>query len=198
MPPRVTQVRTAGDYPHELDSDEARQQVDRMFTRFGEMTGKVTGQYAAVTAVPTSFAQIFNVPRFGELMVELTDYVVNELPWAKRLRLRELALLALYERQRCDYAYRVHLRAGAAAGITEEQIADMPLYRTSEAFDDEERDVIEFTHGVLENLVSDELFERLKARYGEQEVVEMTAVVSFWAFWGMMIGTLQPDYEPIH
>jgi alkylhydroperoxidase family enzyme len=196
--PRVKQIATADDYPYDLGDEEVQAQVARAFARFDSMTRRAAGQYSGAATVPNSFAQIFNVPRFGELMVELTDFVVNDLPWAQRMKLRELALITLYERQRCDYAYRIHVAMATAAGVTEQQIADLPVYRTSDAFDEEERDVIEFTHAALDNHVSDELFERLQMRYGEQQAVEMTAVVAFWAFWGIIINTLQPELGTTH
>ena len=58
--------------------------------------------------------------------------------------------------------------------------------------------MIEFTHAALDNHVSDELFERLVARYGEQQTIEMAVVVGFWTFWGILINTLRPDYAPAH
>jgi alkylhydroperoxidase family enzyme len=196
--PRVKQIRTVDDYPHELGTDEQRAQLASAFERFETMAKRWAGPYAGATTVPNSWAQIFHVPRFGELVLELADFVLNDLPWAQRMKLRELAILTLYERQRCDYGYRAHLGPAIAAGITEEQIAELPVYRTSEAFDDEERDVIDFTNASFDGHVSDELFERLKARYGEQQMVEMTAVVAFWALWGIVITTLQPEYVPVH
>jgi alkylhydroperoxidase family enzyme len=196
--PRVKQIRTVDDYPHELTSDDERVQLARTFSRFGELAKTWGGAYTGTVTVPNSWAQIFHVPRFGELVLDLADLVLNDLPWAQNMKLRELAILTLYERQRCDYGYRAHLGPAVAAGITEEQIAELPVYRTSELFDDEERDVIQFTHAALDGHVSDELFQRLQSRYGEQQMVEMTAVVAFWSLWGIMINTLQPDYVAVH
>jgi alkylhydroperoxidase/carboxymuconolactone decarboxylase family protein YurZ len=196
--PRVKQVHTIDEFPHDLDNQEVQAQVARTFARYDGLTRRASGQYSGATTVPNSFAQIFQVPRFGELIVDLTDFVVNDLRWAQQMKLRELAILTLYERQRCDYGYRIHLRIAAAVGVTQQQIADLPLYRASDAFNDEERDVIEFTHAELDNHVSDELFQRLQSRYGEQQMVEMTIVVAFWALWGMVINTLQPDPDSAH
>jgi alkylhydroperoxidase family enzyme len=196
--PRVKQVRTADEYPYARDSPEIQAQIERTFTRFTETAKRWAGPYKGAVTVPNSWAQIFNLPKFGELMLDMTDFVLNDLQWGQRTKLRELVLLSLYERQRCDYGYRAHLAPAAAAGITELQISELPVYRTSGAFDEEERDVIEFANAAFDNHVSDELFKRLADRYGEQEVIEMAVVVGFWAFWGVLINTLQPDFAPVH
>jgi len=186
----------ADDYPHDLATDEQRNQLARTFSRYEAHAKTWVGGYAGTPTVLSSWAQTFNVPRFGEILLDYADLVINELPWARDMKLRELAILTIYARQRCDFGYRAHLGPAAAAGITGEQIAELPVYRTSDAFGEEERDVIEFTHAALDGYVSDELFEKLRARYGEQQMVEMTVAVSFWALWGVLINTFQPDYVP--
>jgi alkylhydroperoxidase family enzyme len=192
--PRVKQIRTLDDYPHDVTNDDARVQIEQCFDKFAALSQKWGGPYTGTINVPNSWAQLFHVPRFAELVLELADYVLNDMPWAQNLKLRELAILALYQRQRCDYGYRAHLGPAAAAGITEKQIAELPVYRTSNEFDSEERDVIEFTYSAVDGNVCDELFQRLEKRYGEQQTVEMTATVAFWALWGIVINTLQPEY----
>jgi len=193
---RVKQIRSAEDYPHELASPEAQEQLARVFTAYERFTRSWPALYGKGQEVTNSWAQLIHVPRFAELMLDLADFIVNEMPWAQRAKLRELAILTLYQRQRCDYGYRAHFGPASSAGITTEQIVELPAFRTSELFDDEEREVIEFTNAALDGEVSDELMSRLRARYGEQQTVELTVAVGFWALWGLLINVFQPDYVP--
>jgi AhpD family alkylhydroperoxidase len=198
MPPRVTQITTIDAYPHDVSTDERRAELENLFSKYTAFTGTWTGPYAEATTVANSWSQIFHVPPFAMATLDMTGYVLNEMPWSQRLKLRELALIALYQRQRCDYAYRAHLKPARDAGVTDEQIADLPVFRTSPHFDDEERDVVDFTYAAVDGQVSDELFRRLHDRYGEQGVVELTIIVAFWAMWGIIISTLRPDYGFAH
>jgi AhpD family alkylhydroperoxidase len=200
--PRVKQIRSVEDYPHTLADAGEREQLGRVFERYRRyIKNSAPGLYGDDAddeiVITNSWSQMVHNPRFAELMLDLSDFVLNEMSWSRREKVRELAILAIYQRQRCDYGYRAHLGAGAASGVTSEQIAELPLFRTSDVFDDEERTVIEFTHAALDGHVSDELFDRAKALYGEQQMVELTAVVAYWAFWGILINALQPDYAPL-
>jgi alkylhydroperoxidase family enzyme len=199
--PRVTQIRSKDDFPHELsDSDE--KELTEIFPHFSRyMANCLPGIYGdgdtPNVGISNSWSQMAHDPRLANLMIDLSDHVLNDMPWSKLVRQRELAILAIYQRQRCDYGYRAHLFAGAEADITPEMVADLPVYHTSSLFTEEERTVIEYTHAVIDGLVSDELFERAKGYYGERGMVELTMVVAYWAHWGMLINALQPDFALI-
>jgi alkylhydroperoxidase family enzyme len=61
-------------------------------------------------------------------------------------------------------------------GLTEDQLRDLPRYRESDAFTDDEKLVIEYAEGVSNTPtgVSDEVFERMRARFDEGQIVELT------------------------
>jgi alkylhydroperoxidase family enzyme len=61
-------------------------------------------------------------------------------------------------------------------GITEQQMRDLPRFRDSDAFSDDEKLVLEYAEGITATPVdvSDELFERLRARFDEAQIVELT------------------------
>jgi alkylhydroperoxidase family enzyme len=198
--PRIKQIYSPGDYPHDLTEGD-RAQLDRAFERYEQfMRNTAPGIYASAdkeVVVSNSWSQTMHHPGFALAMIDLCDVMLNGLPWAQRVKERELALITLYQRQRCDYAYRAHFRPAIGSGVTTEQIVALPEFRTSDLFTEEERTVIEFTHAVLDGQMTDELFARAEALYGEKETLEFTAVIAYWAFWGMLINTLQPDYAPV-
>lgn len=70
---------------------------------------------------------------------------------------------------------------GRAHGITAEQIANLPNYRTSHHFTELERLVLEYadamTHTPVE--VSESLFCRLRERFHEAELVELTSAIAW-------------------
>ena len=62
------------------------------------------------------------------------------------------------------------------AGITEEQLLEIPRFRDSDAFDADEKLVLEYAEGISSTpvQVSDELFDRLRERFDEGQIVELT------------------------
>lgn len=62
------------------------------------------------------------------------------------------------------------------AGVTEEQLREIPRFRDSDAFDADEKLVLEYAEGISSTPVnvSDELFARLRDRFDEDEIVELT------------------------
>jgi 4-carboxymuconolactone decarboxylase len=198
MSPRVTEITTPETYPHDLSTEEQRAQLAKAFSAWAGFTRSDTWPDdfdQAPTVLANGWRQIFHVPRAAELLVELTSYVANELPWAQNLKLRELALLTLFLDQKCAYGYRAHLPPAADVGVTAEQLAELPMFSMSDAFDAEERDVMEFTRAAIAGPISDELFERLKERYGEQGVVELTVTVGFWTMIAVLLNVLEPAYD---
>jgi alkylhydroperoxidase family enzyme len=62
------------------------------------------------------------------------------------------------------------------AGITEEQLRELPSFRDSDAFDEDEKLVLEYAEGISRTPVEvpDQVFERMRERFNEAEIVELT------------------------
>jgi alkylhydroperoxidase family enzyme len=75
------------------------------------------------------------------------------------------------------------------AGVTEEQLRALPNFRDSDAFDEDEKLVLEYAEGISRTPVDvpDELFERLHARFDEGQIVELT--------WAAAIETLRARFN---
>jgi alkylhydroperoxidase family enzyme len=60
--------------------------------------------------------------------------------------------------------------------ITEEQLRELPNFRDSDAFDEDEKLVLEYAEGISRTPVAvpDEVFERLRRRFDEPQIVELT------------------------
>ena len=90
------------------------------------------------------------------------------------LLLAELKASALCGCEWCmDYG---SFLARREAGITEEQLRELPRFRESDAFSEEEKLVLEYAEGISRTPVEvpEELFERLRHRFDEAEIVELT------------------------
>ena len=70
------------------------------------------------------------------------------------------------------------------AGADEEKVREIPTWRESRRFSDAERVALEYAEAITitGQRVSDELFARLKARFDEGQIVELTAAVALENF----------------
>lgn len=70
---------------------------------------------------------------------------------------------------------------GRELGVTEEQLRDLPRYRESSAFSEEERLVLDLAVEMAKTPVEPppELLERLRRRFDEGQLVELAAAISW-------------------
>lgn len=70
---------------------------------------------------------------------------------------------------------------GRATGISVEQIANLNHYRTDFNFSELERLVLQYADGITQTPVevSDALFARLRERFSEAELVELTSAIAW-------------------
>lgn len=85
-------------------------------------------------------------------------------------------------------------------GVTERQLRELHEYRDSDAFSEDEKLVIEYAEAISRTPVevSDELFERLRARFDEAQIVELTyaaAIENLRARVNWALGIGSQDYS---
>jgi alkylhydroperoxidase family enzyme len=170
-------------WPGEMDA-ATKQGFDELFAFLPdeEFTGRHFGY-----AVPTA-----QNPRLSLHIAKLTSYVVREMAWPKRVDLRELAIQTVNLHFKCGFNYLSHVGYAETSGISAEMQREIPIWRTSDLFDEEQRLVIEFTYATASGDVSDELFQRVRARWGETGAIEFTTVVAMFGFWAMLVNVAAP------
>lgn len=134
-------------------------------------------------------------PTLALHLARLSRFIVLETAWAQRQDLRELAFQTLNLHFKSDFSYKARLPHAHAAGIRNDLLAALPVWRTSSLFDDEQRLVIEYTNAVVSGDVPAPLFARVVDRYGEKGAVEFTTLVAFWSAWAMIINAAQPEFD---
>jgi alkylhydroperoxidase family enzyme len=86
------------------------------------------------------------------------------------------------------------------SGVTEEQLRALPNFRDSDAFSEEEKLVLEYAEGISRTPVDvpDELFARMRERFDESEIVELTwaaAIENLRARFNWALGIDSQDYS---
>lgn len=93
----------------------------------------------------------------------------------------ELAICTAARAAGADYIWNAHVKLGLKAGTREEAIHAVDTYGPLDGLTDDEALIIGFGRELLEApSVSDTTFEAVRARYGEQGLLELTAVMSVY------------------
>jgi AhpD family alkylhydroperoxidase len=92
----------------------------------------------------------------------------------------------------CEFCIDIASAVSAKSGVSAEQLADLPRYRESDRFDETEKLVIDYAVAMTSTpaVIPDELFEALRARFDERQLVELTSAIAIenyrarfnWAF----------------
>lgn len=86
----------------------------------------------------------------------------------------------------CAFCIDLGSYLGLAGGVTEEQARALPSYRTSDAFTERERTALDYAMAMsgVRSDVSDGLFEKVRAEFSHDEIVELSAVAAWEDFRG--------------
>jgi 4-carboxymuconolactone decarboxylase len=113
---------------------------------------------------------------FGIAMLEEATAKLHRMPE----HLKVLAELKAATLTQCEYCIDIGSQIAHLAGISEEQLLALPHYRDSDLFDEDEKLVLDYAVGMSSTpvSVSDELFDELRARFDELQIVELTNIVA--------------------
>jgi AhpD family alkylhydroperoxidase len=84
----------------------------------------------------------------------------------------------------CEFCIDIGSHVSATHGVTDEQLLALPHHRDAPCFDETERLVIDYAEAMTKtpSEVTDELFDQLRERFDERQLVELTAAIA-WENW---------------
>jgi 4-carboxymuconolactone decarboxylase len=94
--------------------------------------------------------------------------------------LKVLAELKAATLTNCEYCIDLGSQVARRTGLTDEQLLALPRYRESGLFDEVEKLVLDYAVGMSRTPVEvpDELFDRLKERFDDAQIVELTHAIA--------------------
>jgi AhpD family alkylhydroperoxidase len=111
-------------------------------------------------------------------------------------RLKELAAMKAAQLAGCEWCLDFGSAAVRAAGVSDEDLRALLDYRASDVLSDDDKLVVEYAEAMSRTPVdvSDELFGRLRARFDEAQIVELTSAVALENYrarfnWALGIGS---------
>jgi len=95
-------------------------------------------------------------------------------------RLKELAVLKAAQLAGCEWCLDFGSAVLRAQGITDDEMRAVIDYRNSDLLGDDDKLVLDYADAMSRTPVdvSDELFERMRARFDEEQLVELTSVIA--------------------
>jgi 4-carboxymuconolactone decarboxylase len=155
-----------------LTPDAAPEHVQKIYAGVERVYGKMLEPIAVAAHSPEVLAAMLAFER-----------EVRNAP-ALEPRLKQLANLKTATLVGCPFCIDIGSAESADAGVTVEQVQALNEYETSAAFSSDERLALDYavamTRTPLE--IDDAFFERLRARFTEAQLVELTAVIAWENF----------------
>jgi AhpD family alkylhydroperoxidase len=110
--------------------------------------------------------------------------------------LRELVILRVAQITEAHYEEHHHTPMARAAGVTEQQITELPRWRDSKAFSEAERAAIAYAEAVTAGKkVPDAIHAELKRLYDPEGIVEITLTAAFYNCVSRILLSLEIDLE---
>lgn len=126
------------------------------------------------------------VPQLYSALVGLQKYVDScglERPLLELVRMRSSQING------CAFCLDMHTKDARALGETEQRLYLLSAWRESPFYTDRERAALEWTEAVTlvsETNVPDEVYERVKAHFTPEELVNLTAAIAMINTWNRL------------
>jgi 4-carboxymuconolactone decarboxylase len=112
-------------------------------------------------------------------------------------RLTEIAILVTARYWTAQFEWQAHVRLARQAGLAEEVIAAIAERRTPVFTDPDEQLVYDFCSTFYRNHgVDDGLFEKVKQRFGERGLVDLTGLIGYYSFVSVTLNVFEVPVPP--
>jgi AhpD family alkylhydroperoxidase len=134
----------------------------------------------------------------GQAMLRLSHEVERQI----ERPLAELVKIRASQINGCAYCIDMHTKDARLAGETEQRIYALNAWHETPFFTDRERAALEWTEAVTrvsETHAADEIYERVRKHFGEEEFVALTFEIVVINAWNRLSISLRPpvgSYQP--
>ena len=111
--------------------------------------------------------------------------------------LRELAQTRAGWLRSSQFVFSQHCKSCRTVGLSDELIAAIPTWSTSPLFDDRQRVVLAYTDALVggDGRVPDVLFEELRSRLSDVEILELTYITCLYEMHALMSRALRLEFD---
>jgi len=114
-------------------------------------------------------------------------------------KLRELGQTRAGFARGSQFVFSQHCKASRAVGLSEEKVAAIPAWSTSELFSPQERAVLAYTDALVfdSGRVPDTTFAVLREALSDEEILELTYIVCTYDMHATMCRALRLEYDDV-
>jgi len=148
-----------------VEKERGSAEQEKILTQLTQKSGKIANLWKIWAHSPQTLEAF--MPFYKSLMKGTLDS-----------KLRELAYIKTSLVNGCDYCAGPHKAMGRRAGLTEQQLAEIDNYKTSSAFSDVEKLVLQYAEELTRSVKrTDELLEELKKHLSEAAIVDLNLTI---------------------
>jgi 4-carboxymuconolactone decarboxylase len=141
------------------------------------------------------FSLLLNSPEVAGRVAHLGSYLRFESVLSPAHR--EIAILTAARESDCAFEWAAHARLGAEAGVRSEAVDVIGRRGPLSALKDEETLIVGYGRELLrDHRVSEATFEAARARYGDQGVTELTAIMGYYTMLACALNAFQAEPPP--
>ena len=112
-------------------------------------------------------------------------------------RLRELMILRTAALHQAPYEWHQHRRMAREAGVTDQDVAELQMWRSSRAFGPAERAVLALTDAIVAGEVPAEVNDELGRHFDHAQRVELTLTAAFYSMVPRLLDALGVPVEDV-
>ncbi len=139
------------------------------------------------------YRALAHAPRLLEAWIDFAWALREQCETPRRLR--ELVILRTAQCMLSQYEWNQHRLMAKEASVDEHQVAELPMWRTSPAFDDAERAALALTDALVEGRVCDEVNDTVDEHFGPKARVELTLTAAFYCAVPRLLDALRVPVE---
>jgi 4-carboxymuconolactone decarboxylase len=180
-----------------LDEATATGEIKQYFADLRAWLKPLPGPRAGHKLIPQCWRAWGHSPKLARWLFEGGHFALTECKWGlEHLKLRQLAIVTVARRLRCDYAVVGHWPLCEKAGLSRAQydalVTDLDSAKSSAWFDEEQRLVIAYADELASHAnAGRDLFKQIVSRYGERGAVELTGICGFYAMQAINLNALE-------
>jgi len=148
-----------------VEKDRGSAEQEKILSQLTQKSGKIANLWKMWAHSPQTLEAF--MPFYKSVMKGLLDAKLRELAYIKTSLVND-----------CAYCAGPHKSMGLRAGLTEQQIQDIDNYKSSSAFSEAEKLVLQYAEELTRNVKrTDDLLEQLKKHLTEGQIVELNLTI---------------------
>ena len=169
----------------EISRDQLNPQEQQFFDEIVGSRGGVRGPYGVLLHSPDLAHRVAHTGTYLRFECDLPN------------NLKEVVILTTAREIRSQFEYTAHAQLARQAGVSEETIQAITDGKAPEGLPDDEALLVRYALELLRNRkITDDTFNAVQGKYGNQGVVDLTALIGHYLLVGQVLAAFDVGLSP--